>query len=398
MSTPDEGAVPADQQRTAPVLGSALPAGSNDAPAMSESASGTPLRRGWAIRALSAVALLVLGAASTWAAITILRPTEDPLSATEHATVVVKEGTVGSSLNLNTMAEWNHEPIGANRAAGVVTSVAVTAGAEVSPGDTLYTVDLRPVVVAQGSVPMFRAIGQGATGADVRQLQELLRAVGTYKGNVDGRAGEGTEQAISAWQRALEVPATGVVEESDVIFVPSLPARVVLDAAVITRGASLSGGETVLSGLSASPTFAVPVTEAQSTMIPAGTAVQITAPDGQLWNALAAEQVRTDEGAISVRLHGAEDGTPICGTACTQVAPEGKTALPSRIVVVESVDGLVVPSAALVTRVDGAIAVLDSKGREVAVHVVASAKGMSVITGAKEGLRVQIPTGEDIKR
>lgn len=364
---------------------------------MSPSVSAQPPRPRWGVIVLVTIALLAIGAASTWAVVTILRPAEDPLSSTEHTLIAVERGTVGDALTLNTMAEWTQQPIGINRAVGVVTSVPVDAGAEVSSGSVLYTVDLQPVAVAQGAVPMFRTIGPDTTGEDVRQLQEMLHVGGRYDGGIDGLFGDDTREAVSAWQKALGVPVTGVVDVGAVIFVPSLPARVTLDTTVISRGASLSGGESVVRGLSATPAFHIPVTEAQAAMMPAGTRVEMTSPQGQPWEAFTEEQSRNDEGAISVRLVGA-DGASICGTTCMEIAPTGKTSLKSRIVVVEDVEGLVVPSSALVTDAEGTTAVLDEKGRRVPVKVVTSADGMSVITGAREGMRVEIPANDSASR
>lgn len=362
----------------------------------SQNAAARP-RPGRGALVVVAITLLLIGAASAWAVATILGPTEDPLASTGHSFVAVEQGTVGQALNLNTMAEWSQQPIGTNRAAGVVTDVAVEAGEEVVSGAVLYTIDLQPVVIAQGAVPMFRPLGPDSAGPDVRQLQEMLRAVGQYDGRIDGLFGEGTRSAVSHWQAAIGAPATGVVDTGDVIFVPALPTRVTLDTTVIVRGATLSGGEIVVNGLSSTPTFEIPVTEAQAAMMPAGTRVEITAPRGETWEAVAEEQLRSDEGAIAIRLRGPNEKS-ICAHACAEITPIGKTALGSRIIVVEEVEGLVVPSAALVTVADGSTAVVDEEGRQQRVGIVASAQGMSVVTGVREGLRVQTPASGTARR
>lgn len=148
---------------------------------------------------LGSVLCIVVAGAVWWAAGSVLSPAEDVFESTPYTFVKVVPGEVGSSISLNTVAEWAPVPVGANRAAGVVTSVGVVAGDEVGPGVVLYTVDLRPVVVAQGAVPAFRAIGQGTEGADVAQLQAMLTARGFYTGVADGKAGAGTVSGIRAW-------------------------------------------------------------------------------------------------------------------------------------------------------------------------------------------------------
>ncbi|MGF3054548.1 hypothetical protein ACQUSY_11410 [Microbacterium sp. YY-03] len=131
-------------------------------------------------RVVAGVVLVMVGAAAAWAVLTVVKPAEDPLTASPFTYVGVTSGEVGSSISLNTVAEWTPVPVGENRAQGVVTSVAVAAGDEVSQGAVLYLVDERPVVIAQGAVPMYRSIGEKSVGADVAQLQQMLADLGHY--------------------------------------------------------------------------------------------------------------------------------------------------------------------------------------------------------------------------
>lgn len=190
---------------------------------------------------LVALVLVVAGSASAWAAMTVLRPASDPLDASSHTYVAVVPGEVGSSLNLNTVAEWVPVPVGVNRATGVVTDVRARAGDEVSQGATLYSVGLRPVIVAEGDVPAFRAVSKDVEGPDVAQVQRMLASAGFYGGPDDGEAGEGTVAAIKAWQKSLGLEETGIVEAGDLIFVPHLPTRIALDTKLVRRGATLAG-------------------------------------------------------------------------------------------------------------------------------------------------------------
>ncbi|MES2866925.1 MULTISPECIES: peptidoglycan-binding domain-containing protein [Actinomycetes] len=339
---------------------------------------------------LAGVLLLALGAGSAWGALTVLRPAEDPLEVTNFTFVEVVEGEVGASVTLNTVAKWTPEPVGVNRAEGVLTSVEVSAGDEVSQGATLYTVGLRPVVIAQGEVPAFRTIALGIEGPDVEQLQVMLGALGHYGGTADGKAGAGTVAAIKAWQDTLGLEMTGEVGVGDVIFVPSLPMRVALDTEIVDRGASLGGGEEVVQGLPSEPEFWIPVTDTQAGMLTTGTRVEITSPDGGAWEAHAGDQRRDENDAVTVALTGMEGGS-ICGDGCGQVPVIGQATLSSQIITVESVKGLIVPSAALITQADGQIAVIDDEEMMAPVTVEASAKGMSVITGVETGTRVRVP-------
>lgn len=356
-----------------------------------EPTATTETRRRWPWWVIGGLLLAAVAGGVGWAAASVLAPSEDVLDATPFTYVSVEDGEVGASISLNAVAAWTPVPVGVNRAAGVVTGVAVAAGDEVVQGSTLYEIDLRPVVVAQGEVPAFRSIGEGAEGPDVAQLQTMLAATGAYRGPADGKAGAGTIAAIRAWQKGVGMPQTGVVEAGDVIFVPALPTRVALDSDIVARGATLSGGEEVLRGLPPSPDFVVPVTETQAGMMPAGTRVEITSPEGDMWVGLAATQAADPEsGTVEVALEG-DGGGAICGDQCGQVPVTGEALLASRIVAVPTVEGLVVPSAALVTGADGQVVVIDDKGERIPVSVVSSARGMSVVEGVDQGVRVRVP-------
>jgi hypothetical protein len=225
-----------------------------------------------------------LAGLTVWAVVTVTQPAKDPLESPSYTLVTVVEGEVGASIQLNTLAGVD-----------VVTDRGEPGfrrrherqrgrGRRVTQGSTIYTVDLRPVVVARGAVPAFRPIGDGTKGEDVRQVQQMLTDLGFYNGEVGGEAGSVTAAAIRDWQKSLGQEPTGVVEVGDIIFVPQLPARVSVDGKVVYPGASLVSGEQVLAGLPASPVFTVPATETQAAMMPSGTRVEITSPSGAVWS------------------------------------------------------------------------------------------------------------------
>lgn len=344
---------------------------------------------------LVGIVLVVTAGTGGWALSAVLRPAEDPVEATTHTTAVVEQGEVGESLQLNAIAHWESTPDGINQSAGTVTAVGVSAGQEVAQGTVLYTVNLRPVVAASGETPAFRAMRRGDKGDDVAQLQGMLSALGFYGGYADGKFGAGTESAVKRWQDSLDLDDTGIVELGDVVFVSSLPARITVDADIISRGASLSGGERVLQVLPDAPTFRIPATEAQAGMIPAGTRVEITSPEQDQWHGVAGARWTEEESQTIMISVAAEGDQPVCGEECGQVPAGGETMLTSRIVTTPTVQGLVVPAAAIVTGADGQAAVIGDAGERFSVSVVASAQGMSIIEGdgVTEGMRVRVPGG-----
>ncbi|MEP6478082.1 MAG: peptidoglycan-binding domain-containing protein [Rhodoglobus sp.] len=361
---------------------------------MTDAEKAPPHPRRWLTWGSIALLVLVVGGGVGWAAATVLTPPKDVLSSTKYTFVKVVSGEVGSSINLNTVAEWTPVPVGSNLAVGTVTTINVSQGQEVSVGSVLYSVNLRPVVIAQGDVPAFESLAEGSTGADVTQLQAMLTALGFYSGAVDGGFGYRTESAVKAWQESLGLEGDGVVQAGDIVFVPTLPTRVALDTDKVTRGAILSGGEPVVRGLPASPGFTVPVTDSQAGLMPTGTRVEISSPSGLKWEGFVVDQTTDKDNAISVVLSG-KDGASICGDGCGEIPVTEQSFLHSQIITAETVKGLTVPSAALLSGADGTLSVIDSKGTQHTVTVVASARGMSVIDGVTEGTLVRVPASED---
>ena len=56
----------------------------------------------------------------------------------------------------------------------------------------------RPVFLLTGTVPMYRALGPGAVGPDVAQLQDGLRELGFKIADAKGTFGDGTLAATLA--------------------------------------------------------------------------------------------------------------------------------------------------------------------------------------------------------
>jgi peptidoglycan hydrolase-like protein with peptidoglycan-binding domain len=76
------------------------------------------------------------------------------------------------------------------------------AGQTLSDGSVLMEINGRPVFVFAGSVPMYRTIGPGRSGADVRQLQQALGRLGGSPGPPDGVYTQQTAKAVQQWYRS----------------------------------------------------------------------------------------------------------------------------------------------------------------------------------------------------
>jgi hypothetical protein len=333
-----------------------------------------------------ACAIVIFGAG--WAATTIFVPSKSPLATESHVFARVIEGSIEDFVPLRVTAEWTAEPSGRNQAVGTVTRADLAPASIVEPGAIIYSVNLRPTVVAQGEVPAFRPLGLGTIGDDVKQLQELLAKLKFYAGQPDGVFGPRTDSAVKRWQVNNGVDNDGLVQTGDVIYLPVMPLRIELNIESIARGAAVSGGEEAVRSLAASPSFTAVVTPAQSGAISEGTAVTINTVDGY-WNAEVAGKTSNDDGSLTLTLRGV-DRQPICDIDCHTVATGSPTSMQARAITSPKQSGLVVPVGAIRTTADGKHSVIDDTGRSLPIKLIASAQGQSIITGLKIGTRVRL--------
>lgn len=345
----------------------------------------------WVLRwLLGSVVAAALVAAGWWAGRVAFVSPADPLADPVAVSYQVVEGSVGRSLMFAAVAEWVLTPIGTGVSAGVVTSVEVEPGILLEAGDVLFTVGLRPVVVAEGSVPAFRELRQRVDGLDVSQLQELLSRLGFYSGDIDGRFGPGLHTAVKSWQESLGVADDGVVRAGDVVFVPELPTRVVLGDEVVV-GARLSGGEQIVWLVPNAPRFRIPLSTEQRSLVPLSADVAVTYPEG-VWAARIVAAVEPDAfDQLDLILEAAAGGA-VCGDDCVEwVAFSGSTDFPAAVVVVAAAIGPIVPTAALGTAADGTPFVTLPNRSTRAVVILGSSDGLAVIDGVELGETILLP-------
>ena len=346
-----------------------------------------PGRTRWLVPLAWLATLAVAAGLGVWAGQATLTPPapvgEDPAPALYR----VPEGTVSRVQTFTATAEWRAQPVGRSGSSGTVTTVDVTPGQAVDVGDRLYSVDLRPVVAAAGDVPSFRSLARRATGADVRQLQRFLVRAGSYKGKVSGSFDAATEASVKRWQRELGVTADGVVRRGDLVFLPSLPARLAPTDALVV-GAPVGPGDLVLELLSAVPAFSIPLRPEQADLVPLTGQVVVHAGSAS-WDAVIANATTSPAGELVLELEAAAGGA-VCGDACAQVPVGAPSQYRADIVAVPETTGPLVPSAALRTRTDGATCVVDEAGRELEVTVLAAADGRAVVEGIELGQTLRL--------
>jgi multidrug efflux system membrane fusion protein len=171
---------------------------------------------------------------------------------------------------------WTGHTALAGRVPGVVTWVPQP-GDRIGRGGVLYRVDNRPVVLMYGPVPAYRTLGPGTTGADVRELEENLHALGYGGFTVDTRYTASTAVAVRRWQYATGLPRTGTVELGRVVVAPG-PIRV--DTVTTGISQSTGGGAEVLGYTGTTRIVTVDLDVSQQRLARRGVAVQVTMPDG----------------------------------------------------------------------------------------------------------------------
>jgi peptidoglycan hydrolase-like protein with peptidoglycan-binding domain len=119
---------------------------------------------------------------------------------------------------------------GTSPGAVFISRLDVAAGQTISNGEQLAEIDGEPLFALVGRVPAWRDITPGESGPDVAELQKALAALGYYQdGDTPGFFGTATQDAVSAYYEHLGYtpPVAGGVPMTDVIFMPSLPAKVI---------------------------------------------------------------------------------------------------------------------------------------------------------------------------
>jgi len=219
-----------------------------------------------------AVAGLVLawGSAAKEPAVNAALP---PATAKVTRTTLVETKTVSGTLGYG-------DPVPMRAAQrGTLTWIAPV-GSRVKRGEPLFKVDERPVVALYGSVPLYRTLREGVKGADVRQLERDLAALGFTGFTVDGSYTAPTAEAVRTWQADLGLPQTGTVAVGQVVFTPGAVRIAEHTARVgdMIGGESAEGGASVLSYTGTTRLITVELEVADQALAVKGRAVTVTVP------------------------------------------------------------------------------------------------------------------------
>jgi peptidoglycan hydrolase-like protein with peptidoglycan-binding domain len=162
------------------------------------------------------------------------------------------------------------------RATGTVTALAPE-GTTVSRGQTVYSVDNRPVTLLLGVVPMYRELRAGDTGQDVQQLEQNLKSLGYNGFTVDDKYTSGTVASVKRWQRDRGLERTGRVGPAQVMFAPE-PLRVA--GHILAVGAPAGPGAPVVTVSSTRQVVSVDLDVADRALVRENAPVTVVLPGG----------------------------------------------------------------------------------------------------------------------
>lgn len=346
----------------------------------------------WATTAFFSVSLLALGLLGGWSLQQVFG-SDRTANTADQATVTVQQGSVGSTVLLPMQVAWESQEVGVNQAVGVVTEISKKDGDTASANDVLYLVDEVPVIAAQGVIPMFRDIVPGTRGRDVGQLQQLLQEAGFLTREAQSGSADGaTVTAVKQWQKAHKQPQTGTVSRESIIFLPQLPVTLRAGTDELKLGSSLVGGEHPLAAISSQPTFTISGTSAQLARLPEQAEVTFQFGGHDFKGILGPARENQEAGNSQATVLSPAGAKNVCEDNCSAFPHAGATKLQAKVLVLPSQDGLTVPTAALMSTPTGKT-VLETVGGEVLeVSVVQEANGISLITGAREGQEVKVPS------
>jgi len=153
-----------------------------------------------------------------------------------------------------------------------------TAGSTLTRGDAIYRVDDAPIVLLYGALPAYRTLSTDTEGADVKQFEQNLRALGYTGFTVDDEYTGNTASALEEWQEDLGLSETGAVEKGRVVYAAG-PLRV--DTLELAVGASVKAGDAVLAYTGTARVVVVELEAAQQRLAVKNAAVSLELPNGK---------------------------------------------------------------------------------------------------------------------
>jgi peptidoglycan hydrolase-like protein with peptidoglycan-binding domain len=203
-----------------------------------------------------------------------------PESAGIHTTIasVVRADIARTQSVSGTISYGDAVPIVLLGAGGVVTWLPA-AGSVVRRGQRLFAVNGQGTYLMAGPMPAFRSMTLGTSGADVRQLEQNLIALG-YANHTNlvanGHFTAADAAAVRRWQRAVGLQQTGVVSLGAVVFATT---ALRVGSLRVTQGSPVGPGTPILDATRTDVHVNVPLDTTFIAFVHRGDAVRVVLPD-----------------------------------------------------------------------------------------------------------------------
>lgn len=257
---------------------------------------------------------------------------------------------------------------------GTITKYDCAVGSIIASGTSFLSLDEAPLLVLHTEVPLWRDLGPGAQGADVRALQTELNRLG-HGGTVTGTWNAGTTAAVKKLWLVLGIKQLDTLPRIQVIWLPGLEAGV--RACPAKLGSTLGPGGSVATITDILSALKVEIPRGAPRVVVAGEAREDIPEDGNLTDSafLAAYSATASYRAWSSN-------------------PEGQS-LTVESELKEPIEAITVPPSALYNIV-GDSACLESGGKGFAVRILSSELGQTTVsaTDAESGIKA----GEDASK
>jgi hypothetical protein len=295
-----------------------------------------------------------------------------PDSAAPTGLTVVSRRTLSSQVQVNGTLGYTGSYSVLGPASGTYTRVPYE-GEVIRPGHAIYWVSGTPVILLRGSVPLYRTLAAGMTGADVRQLNANLVALGyATRAQLDPSSdyfSYETQYALERLQAHFGLTETGTLATSAAVFEP-VALRITTVMAKV--GASAAPGAPVASATSTGRQVVVSVDAGQQAHVHAGDRVAITLADNSV-----TDGVVTSVGTVA---SGGGSGSPTVTVDVRPLHPRATGHLdeePVQVAITTATarNALVVPVNALLALGSGGYAV-EVAGAAGARRLVAVAPGL----------------------
>jgi peptidoglycan hydrolase-like protein with peptidoglycan-binding domain len=306
------------------------------------------------------------GAGPKPAAATDMPPATTPVTKTTLTQTANVSGTLGYGDPVNVGAHGH----------GTLTWLPAE-GATIQRGQQVYRADDKPVPLWYGGLPLYRTLRSGMSGADVKEIEENLAALGYTGFTVDDDYTSATATAVRKWQHDLGVTENGTVDPSAVVLAPGAIRVAQVKAAL---GDPASGQLLEYTPTTRTVTIALDVGKQELAKV--GAKATVTLPDN-----------RTLQGTVSrvgsVATAG-QQGDPATIDVVVDLADQStlgrldQAPVDVTLVAAQAADVLTVPVAALVALAEGGYGVQvinGSSARYVAVKTGMFANGRVEISG-----------------